>query len=322
MDNADRFNSIGDLLVSIVTPSYNAMPFIAENIESVLAQNYPAIEHIIFDGNSTDGTRELLAQYPHLVWVSEPDRGQSDALNKGFKRANGEIIGWLNADDMYQPGAVSAAVQYLIQHDDVDLVHTDVYIIDETSDVVGISRAQEVDTKGLLFANPIKQPTIFMRRRVIEQLVGLDESLHYVMDWEFWLRASVAFNLRYLPGEIFARFRFAPGTKSFESAPAFNLEWAQVLRHVQNDPAFAALPAAAIRRAMRQTEAQHHLGNMLQAINQGARGQMFAHLAKAVALNWKLIFNRGIYLFVHQGLMGKSVDRLRKYKKHRRITTC
>src|SRR5690606_11912520 len=122
-----------------------------------------------------------------------------------------------------------------------------------------------------------------------------DESLHYVMDWEFWLRASVAFNLRYLPGEIFARFRLAPGTKSFENAPAFSRERMQVLRRVQNDPAFAALPAAAIRRALRQTEAQHHLDNMLQAIDQGARGQMFAHLAKAIALNRKLIFNRGIY---------------------------
>ena len=87
--------------ISIVTPSYNSAKFIEDCIQSVLKQNYPNFEHIVIDGGSTDGTVEILKQYPHLKWISEPDEGQSDALNKGFKMAEGDILGWLNADDVY-----------------------------------------------------------------------------------------------------------------------------------------------------------------------------------------------------------------------------
>src|SRR5512137_1476425 len=117
-------------LVSVVTPSYNAMPYIKDTIESINNQDYPAIEHIIMDGNSTDGTQELLRQYPNLIWVSEPDRGQSHALNKAFKLVHGDIIGWLNADDTYQPGAIATAVKNLSENPEYDLVYSDLQIID------------------------------------------------------------------------------------------------------------------------------------------------------------------------------------------------
>ncbi len=100
-------------LVSIVTPSFNQAAFLKETIRSVLDQDYPHIEHIVVDGASTDGTLAILGRYPHLRWLSEPDGGQADALNKGFLLANGAILGWLNSDDLYLPGAVSAAVEAL-----------------------------------------------------------------------------------------------------------------------------------------------------------------------------------------------------------------
>ncbi len=106
--------------ISIVTPSYNSAEFIEDCIQSVLKQNYPNFEHIIIDGGSTDGTVEILKKYPHLKWISEPDEGQSDALNKGFKKAEGDIIGWLNSDDVYLPGTFNKVAD-ILSNDKIDI---------------------------------------------------------------------------------------------------------------------------------------------------------------------------------------------------------
>ena len=121
-------------LVSIVTPSFNQARFIRETIESVLAQDYPRIEYIVVDGGSTDGTIDILRGYDgRLIWSAERDRGQADAINKGFRRARGEILAWLNSDDTYLPGAVSAAVSHLVQHRDCAMVYGDGFLIDGES---------------------------------------------------------------------------------------------------------------------------------------------------------------------------------------------
>ena len=280
-------------------------------------QDYPRIEHIIMDGGSEDGTRELLKENPHLIWVSEPDRGQSHALNKGFQRAQGEIIGWLNADDTYQPGAVSTAAQFLLVHEDVDLVYSDLQIINEDSQPVGITRSQPFDLVTLLFENHIKQPTVFMRRHVLEKLGGLNESLHYVMDWEFWLRAGLAgFKIQYLPGQVLANFRLCPGTKSFEQTPSFQTEWYKILEQAFESPYFYEVSQATKRDALQKSRAKYHMANMIQAVERRERLTMFRHLFQAALQDWSLIFNRGTWMFVGKGILGLKINRLRKYEKH------
>lgn len=315
MNNHKLFKIKEFPLVSVVTPSYNAMPYIKDNVESIQSQEYHNIEHIVIDGGSTDGTVEFLQSQPHLVWVSEPDCGQSHALNKGFRRARGEIIGWLNADDSYQPGSVTTAVRYLMDHQDVYLIYSDLQIIDEDSQPVGITKAQPFDLNTFIFSNYINQPTVFMRRRIIEKLGGVDENLHYTMDRELWLRAGLVFNMRYLQDQVLANFRLCRGTKSFEQTPGFQVEWLNVMERAFQTPSFSKVPQSTKRRALQKTKAQYHVANMIQAIEQHDRKIMFRHLIRATIHDPRLIINRGTWLFAGKGLLGLDIDRLRKYRK-------
>ena len=126
-------------LVSILTPSFNQAPYLEETIQSVLLQDHPRLEYIIVDGGSTDGSIEVIKKYEHKLawWVSEKDKGQTDAINKGFARASGEILAWINSDDTYEPGAVSAAVKYLQEHPNVGMVYGDCNFINEAGRVIG-----------------------------------------------------------------------------------------------------------------------------------------------------------------------------------------
>jgi glycosyltransferase involved in cell wall biosynthesis len=302
-------------LVSIITPSYNSFPYIKDTVESVRSQDYPHIEHLMIDGNSTDGTREFLQQQTDLTWISEPDRGQSHALNKGFRNAKGEIIGWLNADDTYQPGAVSRAVGFLNENEHVDLIYSDLNIIDEKGEQVGVTRARPYNLEALLFSNPINQPTVFMRREVIDNLNGLDEKLHYVMDRELWLRVGLAgYQMEYLDGEVLANFRIFPGTKSFEQTPNFRLEWIEVLEQVFKKIAFNLIPDSIKHRAIQEAKAQYHIALMIQSIEKQDRYALVKHLFKAISHNKQLILNRGMWFFVYKGLMGQEINRLRKFQ--------
>lgn len=303
-------------LVSVVTPSMNALPFLVENVESVRSQDYPAIEHIICDGGSTDGTQEVLRCFPHLRWISERDRGQSDALNKGFRMARGEIVGWLNADDVYELGAVARAVGYLIKHPEIDLVYGDVRVIDAEGRELGISRSESLDIDALLSLNPIPQPSVFLRRRCLELLGGLDESLHYVMDWELWIRFALAgLKAQYLQGEVLAGFRLCAGTKSFEHPMRFRQECVGVLESLFASAISAGIREATKRRSLKKHKAQYYLDHMTQAIARKDRRTMLRYLLTAVRTDFCLVGNRGLWLFLLLGMVGRKIDPLRKYKK-------
>ena len=222
--------------VSIVTPSYNQGRFIEETIRSVLLQGYPDLEYIIIDGGSTDGSVEIIRKYEKWLtyWVSEPDGGQSDAINKGFRVSTGEILAWLNSDDTYMPGAIGKSASFLDEHPLVGMVYGDCNVIDEHSRVISLLRTQKFDLyRELCFSNTIPQPSAFFRRSVVEGVGLLDTELHYAMDYDLWIRIALASEIVRIPGVI-ANFRRHEGTKSVSQGKKFWPEIFQIL-----DKAFA-----------------------------------------------------------------------------------
>lgn len=190
--------------LSIITPSYNQAEYIEATLHSVHTQNYPYLEHLVIDGGSTDGTLDILRRYakrPHLHWISEPDKGQAEAINKGFKRATGEVIAWLNSDDIYLPQALPRVADFFEQHPDIDVLYGDYYLINERGELLLQKQEIPFDYNILLYGlDYISQPTTFFRRRVLEKVGYLDETLHYGLDWEYWLRlAQAGCRFAYLP---------------------------------------------------------------------------------------------------------------------------
>ena len=196
-------------LVSIITPSYNQVQFLEKTIESVLAQDYPNLEYIIVDGDSTDGSKELIQRYEKEItaWISEPDQGQSEAINKGFELANGEIFAWLNSDDQYYPWAIEQAVDYLLKSSEVGMVYGDTDIIDENGQVIGMFNAQQTNYQRLLRGGVyIPQPAAFWYSDLYRKVGALDTSYYFAMDYDLWVRFAKNAEIRYIP-QLWSSFR-------------------------------------------------------------------------------------------------------------------
>ena len=211
-------------LVSIVTPSFNQGTYIRATLESVLSQDVHDIELIVMDGGSTDNTVEVLREFsdPRLVWYSESDRGQSHALNKGFRLSHGEYLSYLNSDDLLMPGAVRFALEYFAVHPRCDMVYGDCQVIDGAGRQIGTSPGKPFDlAQALRGVNPVVQPGAFWRRNVLESVGDFDETLRYTMDYDYWLRAGVkGFQLDYVSGERSA-FRVHSQSKTMAESVHF-----------------------------------------------------------------------------------------------------
>ncbi len=219
--------------VSIVTPSYNQGQLIEGTIRSVLLQGYPNIEYIIVDGGSTDGTVGVIKKYEQFLsfWVSEQDRGQAHAINKGWKRARGEVFAWLNSDDVYLPGAVVKAVSYLANNQQVGLVYGEGYHIDRDGRTVERYPTEPFDVRRLGDTCYICQPTTFIRRTAVEDVGFLDESLHFCMDYDLWIRLSKRCRFGYLADSL-AGSRLHGDCKTLKQAVAHRKEILDMLfRH-------------------------------------------------------------------------------------------
>ncbi len=194
-----------DPLVTIVTPSFNQGRFIRATIESVLSQDYPHIEYIIMDGGSTDETAAVAAAYAdRLTWITEADRGQSHAINKGFRLARGEIVAWINSDDVLSPGAVSRAVAALQRSPNLGAVYGEGNLMDESGRVTGRFPATEPFNLWKLIHvwDYILQQSVYFRRRVVEEVGYLDEDLNWSLDWDLLIRIGRRYDLGYIPHEM------------------------------------------------------------------------------------------------------------------------
>lgn len=208
---------VNNPLVSIVTPSYNQAEYLEQTICSVLAQDYSPIEYLVIDGGSTDGSLEIIKNHQSRIdyWVSEEDQGQTEAINKGFSNANGEIFAWLNSDDTYQPGAVGEAVNYLEQNPDTGLVYGDLNYIDDKGKVIGQFNARQATLRRLQRgAVNIPQPAAFWRSALWHRVGPLDPDCYFAMDYDLWLRLARITELVYLPGHTWANFRIHGKSKT------------------------------------------------------------------------------------------------------------
>ena len=224
-------------LISIITPSFNQANFIGEALESVRRQNYGNWEHLVIDGGSTDGTVERLRhetateEQEKLSWVSEKDNGQSEALNKGFRRANGDIIGWLNSDDRYRAGCFEHVIKAFKDYPDVDVLYGDYAIVDEPGKVIKIRREIEFNAFILLYHHVLYIPTTatFFRSRIFAEGNWLDERLQYAMDLEFFIRLSErGYRFKHIP-QLLADFRMQPGSKTCRAPDRQRLEHRQIV---------------------------------------------------------------------------------------------
>jgi glycosyltransferase involved in cell wall biosynthesis len=202
--------------ISIVTPSFNQGQFIEETIRSVLLQDYPNLEYIVIDGGSIDSTRQILKKYNrYITWISEPDEGQTDAINKGLKMASGEIVAYLNSDDIYEPGALMSVARLFCQWDNVAMIYGDIIHIDERSEFLEFHKTGDVNLKQYLMVGEfyLPQPSVFFRKNVINSIGYFNRYLHLAMDYDYWLKIIINFKTRYEP-ITFSRARIYPQAKS------------------------------------------------------------------------------------------------------------
>jgi len=207
--------------ISVITPSYNSGKYIEDAINSVLAQNYPNFEHVIADGGSTDNTIEILKKYPHLKWISEPDKGQSDAMNKGFKMSSGEIIVYLNADDFFEHSAFSNIVHAFEKNPDVDMIIGNLKMKYDDGREVITGTKFEPDLYNMLKwwksdSYPYNPVSYFYWRRVQEIMNAFNVDNHINMDYEFLLESASKFKIKKIDN-VLGIFRFTEGCKTFNS---------------------------------------------------------------------------------------------------------
>src|ERR1043166_2568373 len=242
--------SLNRVTISIITPSFNQGRFLEETIQSVLSQEGDFfLEYIVIDGGSTDNSVDIIRRYDEGIrngtirarsrgssfqWVSEKDRGQAEAINKGFRRATGDLVAWINSDDTYLPGTLPKILQYFNQRQDAMILVGDAIVIDESGRRISKYIAEFLSYERMIAVwegrgNTIPQPSVFFRRLVLETVGLLDTSLSYTMDFDFFLRCSSLFTFSRLP-EALATYRIHASSKTMSGYDAMAWESYKVSR--------------------------------------------------------------------------------------------
>jgi glycosyltransferase involved in cell wall biosynthesis len=212
-------------LVTVVINSYNQAAYLEKTIQSALQQDYTHMEILLVDGGSTDGSLEIIKRYADRFawWVSEKDSGQADGINKGLKRAKGEIAAWLNSDDYYLPGIVSRAVDQWRSHPDAVMIYGDVIAVDESGKVMNRMQIGDWQLQDLMAFKIINQPAVFMNRSALVNSGYLDLNYHYLLDHHLWLRIASQGRMVHVP-EVWAAGRFHSAAKNVAGAARFGEE--------------------------------------------------------------------------------------------------
>ncbi|MEW6568847.1 MAG: glycosyltransferase family 2 protein [Chloroflexota bacterium] len=236
-------------LVTIVTPSFNQARYLETAMLSVLHQDYPAIEYLVVDGGSTDGSQEIIRRYQDRLawWVSEPDAGQAEAINKGLRQARGEIVAWLNSDDVYLPGAVRQAVTALSDYPEVGMVYADGLMVDSELRLLDRHFYRTLTALDLLCFEVLLQPTVFMRRQALLDIGLLNASYHLILDHELWVRMATRGPILHVPA-FWALERTHPEAKTIAQASAFVEEAERLVAWARQSPALADVVAREDRR--------------------------------------------------------------------------
>ena len=285
-------------LVSIVTPSFNQAQFLEQAIRSVLRQDYPHIEHLVIDGGSTDRSLDVIQRFQSELayWESEGDRGQADAINKGFRRARGEIIAWLNSDDLYLPGTVSSAVRALEANADVGMVYADGLMVDADVKLLDKHYYRNLNVLDLLSFEVILQPTVFMRRGVLEEVGYLNDEYDLILDHELWVRIASRYAIQHVPS-FWSLERTHQEAKTIAQSRAFVSEARRLVAWAERTPGIRDLAL----RERRRIHAGLNVFIARRLIDSGEPSLAFRHLARAATLHPPIVL-RYWYKVVQAGL--------------------
>lgn len=308
-------------LVSIITPSYNQAQYLEQTLRSVLGQDYPRIEYIVIDGASTDGSVDVTRKYSDRLafWASEKDSGQAEAINKGLARATGEIVAWLNSDDFYLPGAVSAAVKAFESNPEAGLIYGDTVAVDEMGEAIHYPKYAQWDLEDLLTFNIIGQPAVFMRRDVLLKAGFLDPSFHFLLDHQLWIRMAALAPMVHVP-ERWAAGRFHESAKNVAQAAKFGEEAFRILEWAEGD----SLVSASLGRISRQSRAAALRINGRYLLDAGKAWESFQSYLRSLIthpptafVEWKRIVFAFLSLF-GLGFLQKRYNERRKARAQRR----
>lgn len=308
--------------ISIITPSFNQADYLEQTIRSVLDQDYPALEYLIADGASTDGSLALIKKYSERLawWASEIDAGQADAINKGFSRATGEIIAWLNSDDYYLPETLATVAKLFAENPNAGIIYGDVLSVDGAGNPINVQRFAQYSVEDLMQFKIISQPGVFMRRSVLEQAGYLDQNYHFLLDHQLWLRMAQLAQMVYVP-QTLAVARYHDDAKNIAHAEKFGAEAFKILEWMNTQPMLRSLLK---KNRTKVLAGAHHLdafylveaGKMRQGLAAYARA-FFNHPPTALK-SWKRIVYAVLSLLGFSRVREVYVNRKRKRIERKR----
>lgn len=318
--------------ISIITPSFNQGHYIEQTILSIISQGYPNFEYIIIDGGSTDNTVEIIKKYEQYIsyWVSEPDKGQSDALNKGLSKCTGDIFNWINSDDYLEENALFKVADYFTKNASVDVVCGWCSLFDEETLQENFKHRTEVfpTLEETLVEQRINQPASFYKLSVIKSLGGINPQLHYVMDLDLWFRYLAAFGQKavLLVDDLFAHFRLHHQSKTVQLQSKFREEerflWYHLLRQLEVENSVASFfktygnynslvywnCAALNKQKLTNSLCKKYLIDFYRAKNIGAARYAFLNQLKAGNLRFQRNYT-GIFYHLFLAPSGKKFSK-------------